>query len=115
MHEMALTQSVVDLVRERTEGRRVTRVHLRVGRLSGVVAESMSFCYDLVTVGTSLEGSVLEIEQPSGRIRCHDCGSESEVPDLVRLCRCGIADVEILAGEELMVTSVEAVREVACV
>ena len=46
-------------------------------------------------------GRRLEIEEVAGRIACHDCGTESEADDLVLLCPCGSADVEIVAGEEL--------------
>jgi hydrogenase nickel incorporation protein HypA/HybF len=49
---------------------------------------------------------VLEIEQPEGRGRCRDCGEEFLLPDLVLLCPCGSADVEVLAGRELAVASV---------
>ena len=37
MHELAITQSVVDMVVERMAGRRVGTVRVRVGQLSGVV------------------------------------------------------------------------------
>ena len=49
MHELAITQSVVDVVRRRTGDRRVSVVRLQVGRLSGVVPDAMQFCYELVT------------------------------------------------------------------
>ena len=45
MHELAITQSVVDMVRDRTADRRVSTVRLQVGRLSGVVPDAMQFCY----------------------------------------------------------------------
>jgi hydrogenase nickel incorporation protein HypA/HybF len=111
MHEMALTQSVVDLVAERTAGRQVVRVQLRVGRLSGVVPDALRFCFDLATHGTPLEGAVLDIEEPRSRIVCHDCGAESEPEDWVRLCACGSADIQVVGGEELLVSSVEVARE----
>ncbi len=66
MHELAITQSVVDMVRDRTADRRVSTVRLQVGRLSGVVPDAMQFCYELVTAGTPLAGSTLEIEQTAG-------------------------------------------------
>ena len=74
MHALAITQSVVDMVVERTAGRRVATVRVRVGDLSGVVPEAMLFCYELVTAGTDLEGSRLEIERTPGRAHCRDCG-----------------------------------------
>ena len=67
MHELAITQSVVDMVVERTAGRRVAVVRVQVGELSGVVPDAMTFCYELVTAGTRLEGSRLEIEATAGQ------------------------------------------------
>jgi hydrogenase nickel incorporation protein HypA/HybF len=109
MHELAITQSVVDAVLERTGDRRVTTVRVKVGRLSGVVPDAMRFCFDLVTAGTTLEGARLEIEQPPGRALCRTCGGEIELTDLVLLCPCGSADVEVTNGRQLLVSSVEVV------
>ncbi|MCW2704562.1 MAG: hypA [Blastococcus sp.] len=106
MHELAITQSVVDAVTERTGTAPVTVVRLRVGRLAGVVPDAMRFCFELVTAGTPLEGAELEIEEPEGRGRCRTCGAEFPLPDLVLLCDCGSADVEVLAGRELAIASV---------
>ena len=106
MHELAITQSVVDAVTERTGSAPVAAVRVWVGRLAGVVPDAMRFCFELVTAGTPLEGAVLEIEQPEGRGRCRDCGEEFLLPDLVLLCPCGSADVEVLTGRELAVASV---------
>jgi hydrogenase nickel incorporation protein HypA/HybF len=107
MHELAITQSVVDMVRDRTADRRVSTVRLQVGRLSGVVPDAMHFCYELVTAGTPLAGSTLEIEQTPGRASCRTCGNDVELADLILLCPCGSADVELTAGKELRVLSVQ--------
>ena len=106
MHELAITQSVVDAVTERTGSAPVAAVRVRVGRLAGVVPDAMRFCFELVTAGTPVEGAVLEIEQPEGHGRCRDCGEEFLLADLVLLCPCGSADVEVLTGRELAVASV---------
>jgi hydrogenase nickel incorporation protein HypA/HybF len=106
MHELAITQGVVDAVTERTGTAPVTRVRVRVGRLSGVVPDALRFCFELVTAGTPLDGAALEIEQPEGRARCRACGAEFALADLILLCDCGSADVEVLAGRELAVASV---------
>ncbi len=111
MHELAITQSVVEAVTERTGSARVASVRLRVGRLSGVVPDAMRFCFDLVVAGTPLEGADLEIEQPEGRGRCRACGRELTLPDLVLLCGCGSADVDVLSGHELAVASVRLAQE----
>ena len=107
MHELAVTQSVVDAVVERTGEHRVLEVRLRVGRLSGVVPDAMRFCFDLVTEGTPLQGATLDIEEPEGTATCRRCGSTFALPDLILLCPCGSADVDVLTGRELAIRSVE--------
>ena len=107
MHELAITQSVVDMVVERTAGRRVGLVRLDVGALSGVVPDAMHFCYELLIDGTSLEGSTLVIEQTPGAAHCRTCGQDFALDDLILLCPCGSADVALVAGRELRVLSVE--------
>jgi hydrogenase nickel incorporation protein HypA/HybF len=106
MHELAITQSVVDAVTERTGDARVVRVRVRVGRLAGVVPDAMRFCFELVTAGTPLDGAALEFEQPEGRGHCRTCGAAFVLADLILLCPCGSADVEVVAGRELAVASV---------
>ena len=107
MHEMAITQSVVSTVAERCAGRDVEQVTLVVGRLSGVVADSVAFCFEVCTMGTVLEGATLEIVDVDGAARCRTCGAAFALPDLIALCPCGSADVEITGGEELSIQSVE--------
>jgi len=107
MHELSIAQSVVDAVVERTEGRRVTAVRLQVGTLSGVVADSMRFCFDLISSGTPLEGAALDIDEIRGRALCRGCGSQFVVSDLILLCPCGSAEVTVESGRELNIKSVE--------
>lgn len=107
MHELSITQSLVDAVLERTGERTVTGVNLRIGPLSGVLPDAMRFCFDIVSAGTSLAGAQLKIDEPRGLARCRSCGTEFELADLILLCPCGSADVEVLSGRELMVMSVE--------
>jgi hydrogenase nickel incorporation protein HypA/HybF len=106
MHELGITQSVVDAVVARTGDARVVEVRVRVGQLSGVLPDAMRFCFDVVTAGTPLEGALLEIEEPGGRGHCRSCGADFGVADSILLCECGSADVAVVAGRELAVASV---------
>ena len=107
MHELAITQSMVDAIVDRLGPARVTAVHVRIGKVSGVVPGAVRFCFDLVAEGTPVAGAVLDITEPEGRARCRGCGAEFGVDDLVLLCACGSADVELLSGNELTLSSVE--------
>jgi hydrogenase nickel incorporation protein HypA/HybF len=107
MHELSIAESVVEAVLERTGDQHVTCVRLSVGRLSGVVPDALTFCFELATAGTALEGAELKIIQLSGRAHCRSCDQDFEKDDLILLCECGSADVDVVAGRELSVTSVE--------
>jgi len=107
MHELSITQSVVDAVLNRTGERPVTAVNLRIGPLSGVLADAVRFCFDVAAAGTPLAGARLQIEAPEGRGRCRSCQDEFNLNDPILLCPCGSADVEVLSGRELMLVSVE--------
>ena len=107
MHELAITEGLVEAVAERLPGRRVTRVRLEIGALSGVAPDSVRFCFDLVTEGTNLEGATLEIAQPPAVCHCRVCGSEFEPADPIAICPCGSAEVTVLAGQHLKITSVQ--------
>ena len=107
MHEMALTQSVVDAVCEHAAGRRVHSVKVEVGALCAVVPDSMQFCFDLATEGTVADGARLDLNVRPGTARCRSCGEQFQLTDLILLCPCGSADVEVLAGRDLRILSME--------
>jgi len=107
MHELAITQSIVDAISERIDGARVTTVHLQIGKLSGVVPDAVRFCFDVVAQGTTLDGATLDIAEPTGEAHCRTCGLMFPTSDPILLCACGSADVELRCGDELLIKSVE--------
>lgn len=107
VHELSIAQSVVDAVCERAGDRRIITVRLEVGRLCAVVPDSLLFCFDVVTAGTHAEGASLCIDEVPASARCRACGDSFSPPDMFLLCPCGSADVEVLAGQELRILSME--------
>jgi hydrogenase nickel incorporation protein HypA/HybF len=106
MHELAIAESMVDTVTERLPDAKVTRVHLEIGPLSGVVIDSIRFCFDLATEGTGLAGAELVITEPPARCRCRTCGAEFQPDSPIVLCPCGSPDAAVLSGEQLKIVSV---------
>ncbi len=107
MHELAITQSIVDLCAERAAGARVSEVTVEVGRLSGVVPDALRFCYDACAAGTVLEGSRLTVVETDAAARCRTCGCESQPADFLASCPCGSFDLVYIRGDSLRVRHME--------
>jgi len=104
---LAITRSIVEAVCEVAGAARVMRVQLEIGNFTGLIADSIRFCFDLCTQSTALEGAVLQINEIAGRARCVECNAEFLVQNPIALCPCGSGNVEILAGNELRIKEVE--------
>lgn len=107
MHELAITRNIVAIVGEAAAGRRVRRVMLDVGKLSGVMPDAIAFCFDAVAQGTALDGARLDIRQIDGRASCGDCGAEFAAETVFARCKCGSRRVTLIAGEELDIKAME--------
>jgi hydrogenase nickel incorporation protein HypA/HybF len=107
MHELALTESIVQTIRQRLGQRRVVRVKLAVGRLVGVVPEALQFCFELCAQGTSLEGARLEIEPIAARGECRVCGAVHQLMEPLPICPCGSVDLAVTGGDALTIQEVE--------
>jgi hydrogenase nickel incorporation protein HypA/HybF len=112
VHELGITRNIVAIVGEAAKGRRVSRVTLEVGKLSGVMAGAIAFCFDMVAKDTELDGAILDINEIEGHARCVACGAEFAAPTLFTPCDCGSRRVVLLRGEELKVKTME-LREMA--
>ena len=108
MHEMALTQDIVEICERNAGGRPVTLVVLEVGELSGVVPEAVAFCFEACCAGTVVAGAKLRIVSMAGRGRCLDCRHEQPLERLFDPCnRCGSFRSEVLIGKEVRVREIE--------
>jgi hydrogenase nickel incorporation protein HypA/HybF len=112
VHELALADAVVTIVREHARGRRVTAIEVKVGRLRQVVPDALAFAFELVAQGTNVEGARLELEHVPVRVRCRTCAAEGEQREFPLGCAsCGCLDVDVVAGDELLVECVELAEE----
>ncbi len=111
MHEMSLTESVVEILVE--EGRRqgfsrVKTVWLEIGALGGVDPAAMEFCFDAATRGTLAEGARLAIVSTPGRGYCLDCEKNVLLAERFGACpECGQYHVQMIGGDELRVKELE--------
>jgi hydrogenase nickel incorporation protein HypA/HybF len=108
LHELAIAESIVGIAGRHANGRRVTKVQLKVGHLRQVVPSALSFSFELVAQGTPVEGAELEMEEVPATGSCRGCGAECRLKEFPLQCGvCGGFDLQVLEGEELFVESLE--------
>jgi hydrogenase nickel incorporation protein HypA/HybF len=111
MHEMSLAEGVIQLIEDSARQNsfsRVKTVWLEIGKLSGVEAEAMRFCFDAVARGTLAENAALEILETPGAGHCAECHRDIEVTERFQVCpNCGGFAIEVTGGAEMRVKELE--------
>jgi hydrogenase nickel incorporation protein HypA/HybF len=120
MHEMSITQAMLDMALKHAQGHRITDIHLRVGRMSGIVPESVEFYFEYLSKGTLAEGATLHFETVPLEMTCVDCGRQADLGDwtdeppraimiqaLARGCECGSNNLRVTGGTGFDMVSLE--------
>ncbi len=111
MHELAICQSLIDQVEvialER-KAQSVTTIVIGMGPLSGVEAQLLKNAYPVASAGTIAEDAELVIEHLPIKVKCTQCGSESDALPNKLICKqCGDWRTTLISGDEMMLMSVE--------
>ncbi|MGH2515215.1 MAG: hydrogenase maturation nickel metallochaperone HypA [Ktedonobacterales bacterium] len=112
MHELAIAEGIAEVVEARATEHRATHVkaiRLRIGEASGVVPDSLTFCFEMVASQRPLlAGARLTIDTMPHRARCRTCDREFAVRDFIAQCpNCGEWSDQIVSGTELQVLDME--------
>jgi hydrogenase nickel incorporation protein HypA/HybF len=108
MHELTLCRAIAAIAERHAQGQAVASVRVRVGRLRQVVPETLARCFEIVAAQGPLAGARLELIDVPARVRCRDCDGVTVLERLELRCgSCGGTDLEVIAGEELFVESLE--------
>jgi hydrogenase nickel incorporation protein HypA/HybF len=87
---------------------RIRAIHLRVGKLTAIVPQSLRFCMEVVTKDTPAEGARIVLNEVPVKVECEECRKESVIDEPPFACReCGSDKVEVTAGREMIVESIE--------
>jgi len=117
MHELGIAESILERVKleaARQNGARVTKVGVRIGELSGVDPDALSFGFEALVKDTPLEGLALEIDFRKRVQRCSACGREFAAEMLFSSCPdCGSAATACISGDELDIAYIE-LEEPSC-
>lgn len=111
MHEMSIAQSLVDILTEEMarHGAGVLKsVRLHIGQLSAIVPESLSFCFEVITKGTHMEGAKLVMDIIPLKGVCKQCHKDFQIKDYAFVCpHCESTEIETVAGQDLSIVEME--------
>ncbi len=111
MHELAVTQSILDISlrhAQKVDAKRIVTINLVVGKFSSVVDDSVQFYWDMIAEGTIAQGARLNFERVPAEMKCQDCGHTFEPDDNTFACpECLSPRVRVTKGDELRVESID--------
>lgn len=107
MHELSIAQAVIDTVLQEMQQRRIAQVSkivLRIGPWSGVMADSVQFGFEQLRKDTLLYSTDLEIIETGLQLHCRSCSQTTEVHSATFACPvCHSDHIEIKGGDELLI------------
>jgi hydrogenase nickel incorporation protein HypA/HybF len=111
MHEVGIMQNTLNMALKQAQASGATQVHelrMRIGAMSGVVPDALTFAFEVLRKDTLAAEAKLEIETVPASCWCVRCQTEFPVPDLIYECpQCHEPSVELRRGLELELVSIE--------
>jgi hydrogenase nickel incorporation protein HypA/HybF len=111
MHELALCESIRSILEEesvRRGFRKVKRVRLEIGALSGVEAEAMCFGFDVAMAGSIAEGAAVDVVESPGEAWCLPCGMTIPLKERYDACpACGSHQLQVTGGTDMKILELE--------
>jgi hydrogenase nickel incorporation protein HypA/HybF len=104
MHELSLTQSILNIIEEYAVKHAFDRVHslkLSFGKISCIDPKALTFSFNVQSAGTRAEGASLLFDIHPIVIHCFSCDKDTEIPSYDSICPlCNGHEVMLTGGTE---------------
>jgi len=91
---------------QKAKGHKIIAIDLAVGKLSGVVIESLSFALEASRKEGPLSSAEITINELPANMKCLKCNHEFEAEEFYTICpKCSEFRHEIISGKELTISS----------
>ncbi|WP_456400110.1 hydrogenase maturation nickel metallochaperone HypA [Persephonella sp.] len=111
MHEFSVVQSLLHLIEEnvyKNNGKYVTKVVLKIGKLSGIEPDLLRTAFDTFKEKTVCEKAELIIIHQDVIAVCEECGSKFQVKDFHFVCKkCGSLNIDVVDGKDMLLMQIE--------
>jgi len=108
MHELAVTESLLEIALRHADGRRVTDLYVVIGQLSSFVDDSVQFYWDIIAEGTNAQGATLHFQRVSAEMECLDCGQRYHLSAEHMACPlCDSTQVRLVCGDQFYLEAID--------
>ncbi len=111
MHELSIATAILDqleLERAKYPGNRISKVGVRVGEISGVDADALTFSFSAIVQDSPWAPLEIEIIPVPRKQRCRACAHEFSAPPWDSSCPlCSERRSDTIAGTELQIAYIE--------
>lgn len=111
MHELAITEAVIELINREAREKgfsKVLSISLRVGEYSGIIPECIREFFPIAARDSIAREAQLEIISLPAVFRCLSCGYEGAVDRRDACCpRCRSREIRMVSGREFFVDSLK--------
>jgi hydrogenase nickel incorporation protein HypA/HybF len=115
MHELGIARNILEIVQQfipPDQEAAVKRIRIRIGQLSGVVPDSLEFCFSALLSETQMGQAALVMEKIPTVSLCKDCRHRFTVDDFVFSCpACKSLNLQVISGNELEIVDIELVDD----
>lgn len=108
MHELSVTESILQIALQQAGKRRITDLYLIIGQLSSMIDESVQFYWQIISEGTTAQGAKLHFQRIAAEMLCSDCGKRYRLAAQDFTCPvCGSSNVRLFTGDEFYLEAIE--------
>ena len=111
MHELSIVQNLVSLCEKnaaKENAKEISKIEIKVGRLSGVEPHYLESAFDVYKAGTICENAELVINLKDIVVECLDCGFGGELSENDFTCpKCKSQNLKVTDGEDMYLMRLE--------
>lgn len=108
MHELSLTQNILDVALKNAGNNRIVRVNLLIGQFSDEREEAIRFYWDDLAKDTPAQSAELSFKWVNAEMQCLECNTVFQPAEETAVCPgCQSYRVKLLSGDDVRLDSID--------
>ena len=108
MHELSLTQNILDIALKHAGIQKILRVNLLIGQLSDEREKSIQFYWNDLAKGTLAQEAELHFQYVDAEMKCLECGTVFHPKEETTVCpSCQSHRLKLISGDDVKIESID--------